>query len=414
MNKFQKRIQITLALITLVFFNSAFATNLFNVTSNGFDLTINTNTNNFYHSAGVKLQTPYYFLSPTSNCIFNYATGFCSFPVGKFAPAKISLLGNPGIVPLTLCLLANPFSAERPVSCQNYSVPVGSTQPPEPIPTPVITIPYAYVASQLSGEVSRCNLAADGSLTNCTPTVALLNTPFDVAVNQANTFAYVSTQPNIVLKCTVASDGAFSNCVSTGSGFVNPEGIALNSAGNIAYIVNAVNPFSYVSKCTIAANGDLISCTPTATGVFNLPQDITINPTGTMAYITDPNGGQIYRCDIAVNGDLTPCSVAAPFGGEFLAFKQAGDVAFVTTGTGVLSCEVSNIGNLVNCFTTGGPFTSTSGIAVNSAETLVYISDPNDNSVSTCEIDPNNFLINCMSSGNGLSYPVGIALTGGA
>ncbi|MBA2711487.1 MAG: hypothetical protein H0U57_12965 [Tatlockia sp.] len=394
MNKFQKRIQITLALITLVFFNSAFAANLFNVTSNGFDLTINTNTNNFYSSAGIKLQTPYYFLAPTNNCIFNYATGFCSFPVGKFTPAKISLLGIPGIVPVTLCLLAKPFSAERPLSCQNYSVPVGSTHPPEPKP-PVI-IPYAYVVNNLSGQILKCNVAANGSLSNCTPTVTGLNSPADVTVNQSNTFAYVSNEPSSVLKCKIAANGDLVNCIPTGSGFDSPAGIALNPTGNIAYIVNMGNPNNpYISKCTITANGDFLSCTqqPPTPGSTD-PREITINPTGTLAYITDPIGHTIYRCEIsAVNGDLSPCEVAYQSltleNPEFVVFKSA-NVAFFTTGSDVYSCEVDPNGNIINCNPTALTLDVAVGIALNFAGTLAFITSPSADIVSTCEIDSNN------------------------
>jgi hypothetical protein len=416
MDVIMKGIRIILtAVLTVIFVNSALAANFFNVQSSGLNLIVNTQVPTHpspYLSAGIKILNPnFYSLSPPTNCLFNFATGYCSFPVGNSQPAVISLVGNPGLVTVSLCLRADPFSLATPISCQNYTVGVGGIPTPPPPPIPVLEF-FAYVVNESSGEVSKCNFASNGTLINCSSTLTGLNAPFDIALNQSNTLAYVSTQINTILKCGLVN-GDLVNCSPTGNGFATPQGIAINPAGNFAYIANSAN--ATISKCPII-NGDLVGCTPTGSGLGG-PQAITINPAGTFAYITNLLTFEIVKCTIAGNGDLTPCAQTGPvlIIPEFVGFNKTGNTAYVTSNVGVFACQVNNLGNLINCVPTGGfGLTLTTGIALNATGNLVYISIPNANTVSTCTIDPNNLLINCTNSANVFQLPAGIALIGGS
>ncbi|MBA2657174.1 MAG: hypothetical protein H0U70_09390 [Tatlockia sp.] len=422
MDVIRKGIRIITALLIVVFVNSSFAANFFNVQSSGQNLIINTQVPthpSLYPSAGIRIPANYSF-SPTTNCLLNFATGYCSFPVGNTQPAVIGLVGSPGLINVSLCLLANPYSLEMPISCQNYTVGVGGTPTPPP-PSPVRGI-FGYVANFDS--ISKCSIAPDGTLFNCVATLTGLS-PFDIELNQDSTLAYVSYLAGSqtgVLKCSVNFvNGDLVNCSPTGNGFNAPLGIDINPTGNYAYIANSNGD---ITKCSII-NGDFVSCSLTGGGVA-VAVDITINRAGTFAYITDSTNQQIIKCDVdQTNGDLTNCTFTGPqnvFIPRFIEFNNAGTTAYITTNAvnlsyGVFACTVNQVsGALTNCTDTGGFTAITGGIAFNAAGDLIYIT--NQSSVTTCGMDTNtpSLLINCTTSGNYFFNPLGpagIALTGG-
>ncbi len=417
----RKGIRIITALLTVIFVNSAFAANFFNVQSSEFNLIIHTQVPTHpqpYQSAGIRIP-PNYSFSPTTNCLLNYVTGYCSFPVGNTLPAVIGLVGSPGLINISLCLRANPYSVQDPVSCQNYTVGVGGTPTPPPVRVRGI---FGYVANDSSGEVLKCSIAPDGTLFNCVATLTGLNQPYDIELNQDSTLAYVSVNTDGIqtgiLKCSVGfENGDLVNCSPTGNGFIFPFGIDINPTGNIAYVVNSDNS---ISKCPII-NGDFVGCTLMGVGATN-PRDITINKDGTFAYITDIAQAAIIKCNVAPNGDLFACGLIAPIGAfipQFIEFNNAGTSAYITTNNGVFACLVNPpAGTLSSCQLTGGIIGLTGGIAFNAAGDLIYITNPNDNTVTTCgmaaplPLNP-SLLINCTTSGNNLAFPLGIALTGG-
>ncbi|MBA2652825.1 MAG: hypothetical protein H0U73_11230 [Tatlockia sp.] len=412
-----KGFRVSLAsLMMLLFVQASFALpgTFFEVAASGLNLIIKTQVPTHplpYVAAGIRVLSPDYSLSPTANCKLNFLTGYCVFTVGNSLPAAITLIGSSGTVDLQLCLNAN-----SPYTCQNYTVLIGGGIIPTP---PIKTQAFAYVVSFGTNQVFKCNIAANGSLFNCIPTVTSgLSSPIDVAIDPTNRFAYITTSINTVLKCNLfPTDGNLINCAPTGSGFVAPAGITTHTIGNTtyAYVVNG-GLVPTVSKCTIAPNGDLMSCALSVIGAVNGYRGIAINPTGTLAYIANNSTNEITRCIIAINGDLSGCVLATNSivgGPSFLDFNNAGTIAYVTTVTLVYKCDVDGVGNLTSCVTTGSGFTNPGGIALNFTGTLVYVVNGGvgANNVSVCSIDSNNELANCTTSGS-VPTPFGIALSG--
>lgn len=87
---------------------------LFNVTTRGTILTINTTVpNHTYPSAGIKINSPGFTLN--SGCT-PAANGYCLYSVSDIKAATITILGTVGPIDFTLCL-----NGKAALSCQNFS-----------------------------------------------------------------------------------------------------------------------------------------------------------------------------------------------------------------------------------------------------------------------------------------------------
>lgn len=238
---------------------------------------------------------------------------------------------------------------------------------------------FAYIANNTGSiPVSLCSInSTTGNLGSCATsnnTGAAFSGPRNIAFNRYGTVAYVSNAGNTVSRCPMNSNGTFGACAATGSGFNAPRGIAVNVSGTIAYVANRGN--NTVSKCIIASNGTWSGCVDsgnTAAGgvAFNRPASIAINPSNTIAYVTNAGNNTVSKCPINSNGTFAAC-----------------------VGSG----------------NTGLSFSTPQGIFINPANTFAYVANETNNQVYQCPISNGSFG-NCVDSGVGTTFssPIGLS-----
>lgn len=313
-----------------------------------------------------------------------------------------SMLPASFVVSPKVCI-ANNAACSQPISANRVMVNVTAAAPQ-----------FAYIGSSTSNSVFSCSISANGDIdsSTCVETTGF-NVPFGISFNPAQTLAYVANEGGTnISKCSFASDNSLTNCQSTGS-FTEPANVAINPANtSIAYVgtFDFLNP--RVFKCTIIANGDLTACTSTGSSIL-FPNTITLNASGTVAYITNNSGATV--CQIANNGDLTGCGFQDAGGIIFarnLAINPAGTLAYITgISPLVTKCTITS-GNLTACASTSDIVTSgfAEFIAINASETLAYVSTSNPSQLFKCAINANGELTNCAATANGMNIDGGIAL----
>lgn len=134
----------------------------------------------------------------------------------------------------------------------------------------------AYIPDSSNARVNVCDIdTSNGALSNCraqTQSSTPFRSPRSVAINPANTFAYVvnQTSTSTISQCPINTDGTFGTCVTVGSGFSSAEGITLNAAGTIAYITNNTGT-NHLSVCPVKADGTFDTCTSTTDSAISSP-----------------------------------------------------------------------------------------------------------------------------------------------
>ena len=253
-------------------------------------------------------------------------------------------------------------------------------------------------------------------------------TPLNVSVSTGPSypkFAYVADNgvPGVIQCRVEASTGDFINCGGTGSGFNNPSAITLNSAGTIAYVGNygdgtTANPASF---CTVdSVTGALTNCasTPITSAPFIGTSGITLNPSGTYAYVSSVQNSILYKCQITGDGSLNNCtSTGSGYGGPGgIAFNAVGTMVYVTDYSAIHSPEMTKCpvdlttGEIGVCTRTGSGFDYPYAIALNTDKTMAYVTNYNGGSVSLCNIAPVTAeLVNCNPAVN-ISIPFGLAV----
>ena len=165
----------------------------------------------------------------------------------------------------------DPFLCSQP--SQNNILSIASAPPSQH---------YAYISNWNGNSISLCQVSdVDGSLKNCSITASSgFDAPEAIAMNASGTILYVA---NIATPmgggslsyCQVnTTSGALSECASTGNGFdtSGPDGIAINPSGTIAYVSNAFN--NTVKACNIDSTGVLSACTNSGGTGFAHPSDL--------------------------------------------------------------------------------------------------------------------------------------------
>ena len=385
---------------------------LFKVTSSGNTLTINTTKRAwFYPFAGIKILSEKFGLGGNA---FPSDNGYYHFPVSDTEPAVITVsgpVGNSGKasrISTSLCL----NGVGKTYNCETHTVPV------------VIGPRFAYVTDLTSGNVSVCAISAStGALSECTSTSGFnFHLPETIALNPAGTFAYIADNGNGLAFCAVdAVTGELNKCAYTGDlTNIQTAGVVLNAAGNRAY-VSYYNggTASIVQLCTVEASGELTGCAPTGSGFSGTTdlEGITLNPSGTFAYVANNSGG-IFYCPIdKTTGELGVCHLTGTLGlsAAGITLNAAGTVAYETERGGAISvCTASpSTGLLTGCVptATGVTLAVWGNVAINTAGTYAYA--PNHNHVSLCSsVDPTTGALSGCSDtgGNSFNEPSGIAL----
>jgi 6-phosphogluconolactonase (cycloisomerase 2 family) len=262
---------------------------------------------------------------------------------------------------------------------------------------------YAYVMnSDNTVSVYRIN-AATGALTQVSgsPFVAVGDC-LSIITNFAGTFAYVASTSGITSAYRInAATGSLTSVA--GSPFAAgkfPIDITVNSAGTFAYEANEGDNTVSVYRIN-AATGALTQVvgSPFALGAGALTS-ITVNPAGTFAYVTVDMAILAYRIN-AITGALTPVA-GGQFGSNSIAINSAGTFVYATNpGDESLpagdplaagSVSVYRINATTGALTevAGSPFAAgrtPTSVTVNASGTFVYVANIGDQTISVYRIN---------------------------
>lgn len=289
---------------------------------------------------------------------------------------------------------------------------------------PVSVEKHAYIGNLGSSTISSCTINSNGTLTACTASnPGGLSGPIAIALNTANTFAYISNNNNTISVCSINADATFGSCSASNpnSTFNSPGVSGLNIKNSLLYVDNYGN--NTVSICSINTNGTLNTCTASnPNSIFNGPDVGVLNPSETFYYVSNNGNSTVAKCSLNSDGTFNTCTSSNP-GGTFsspsgISINAAGTFLYVNnSGTNKVSvCPINSDGTLGTC-TASNPGNTFTGIGfgknrINSAGTFLYVANANSNTVSTCSINSDGSLGTCVASTeNGtFSTPQGIAL----
>jgi 6-phosphogluconolactonase len=221
---------------------------------------------------------------------------------------------------------------------------------------------FAYVAHTGSNNVSAFTIdPGTGALTAVSGSpFAAQTAPSSVTVDPAGQFAYVAnSSSNDVSVFTIdPGTGALSPRSGTVAGAM-PESVTVDPTGKFVYTANPHNgTISAFRINTPIGDGSLTSVlgSPFPVVSSDIPQSVTVDPTGRFAYVGDVLHGHVYAFSINSTGALTAVS-GSPFaagmpGTELssVTVDPSGNFAYVTdffygfvdafainTGTGALT-----------------------------------------------------------------------------
>ena len=386
-------------LLLLLTCQASFATTLLNVVTNGTRLIITPIANHTYPKMSIQMNSTEYCLTDLdNNCVAS-----ALFSASKTSPKIFSITGpaDPHLsVSLTICV-----NDDDPLTCKNYTTNNN---------------PIAYVSNFGNDSVSLCSINSDGTFGDCGNS-GIAGTPFketyQMALNASGTIAYVVDRRGLkIYRCSINVNGTFSTCIdsgNTGVSFKFPSGIALNSAGTMAYVTNQTGGGQWgISACPINADGSFGACVPawSAGPRFNIPNGITLNKAGTIAYIANFASNIVFMCPINANGTFEPCTdsgnngvaFAGPFG---IILNNVGNIAYITNANNntVSMCPINangTFGTCVNAGNSGIAFDGPRGLALNSTETIAYVTNFRNDVMSTCPVNSDGTFGVCASADN--------------
>ena len=254
--------------------------------------------------------------------------------------------------------------------------------------------------------------------------------------SQTSGFSFSSCTPSDNGYCLFsASDTLTAAPILAGPAIKPSFTLCLNGVGNtyscekatmgdrFAYVANNNN--STISLCPInSINGNFVNCVGLAPAGLAFPRGMALNPTGTFFYVAKGNG-DVSLCPINVNETLGACSNLNAYGTydnpQFITLNNAGTIAYITnafgiaTPAGVSVCSINSAnGSFDSCtaYTGNGTFVSPTGITLNSSNTMVYVANLGNSTVSICPLNANGSLGTCTTSNGDLTInnPQGIAL----
>ena len=212
---------------------------------------------------------------------------------------------------------------------------------------------FAYVSNYLDGSVSKINLSTD-------TVVATIDLggylPLDVTINSAGTFAYVTNSFGKVSKINLSTDTVVATIDLQQSW---PFDLAINPAGTFAYVVNSGS--RSVSKINLST--DTVVATIT---VGWDPYGIAINPAGTFAYVTS-SSGSVYKINLST--DTFVALAVSSFGTRGVTIDSAGTFAYLVHDTAVSKFSLSTDTVVAGIAVGGGAY----DLAINPAGTYAYV-----------------------------------------
>jgi hypothetical protein len=269
---------------------------------------------------------------------------------------------------------------------------------------PISLAPNASCLLQLDikGPVSGYFALCKGnSCTRSAVPLHVLTTPMPTTP----TFAYVTqaSGSTLVSVCEVnQSTGLLASCHTAGggselSGALVPQGITIDAAGATAYINTYASPYG-LYQCPIYANTGMFgACTqsiitsPAYNSYYGL---LTLNTNDTVAFINDSTGPAVLACPVLSHTIQSVCSNtgATNLSGELtgISLNAANTVSYVGSYANyITTCTVSS-NTFSNCGKKTGDgvttFAEAIDVALNSAGTIVYITDNDTGDVYGCDV----------------------------
>jgi hypothetical protein len=217
--------------------------------------------------------------------------------------------------------------------------------------TYLATVAHFYFTNAASNSIEYCNVAGDGTVSNCQDTGGGgFDFPLGIAFQGA--YLYVANfLSNTVSLCAVNGDGTLDDCTSTGSGFSGPMSVTLNPSGTLAYITN--NNGSGPTVCSVGVDGALSACTPGFSGI-NGTAGIAFVGNGQQAYMTASTTANLFLCTVATDGTFSGCTdTGINTNYAFTAAVDGGNLYFTAenglSGSGAMACAIGAAGALSDC-----------------------------------------------------------------
>ena len=167
-----------------------------------------------------------------------------------------------------------------------------------------------YVGGSDSPRVRKCAVNADGSLEPCVG-AGVPDSAADAVgdLQFAGTSAYLllrNAEPDedFVVRCEIGADGSLSDCADADvPGLAGPSNFTVH--GNHLYVANT--DANRVIHCVIADGGSLSGCADSGARALEKPTDLAIR--GSAAFIAN-NGitGGVTRCTVTSYGLLSDCA----------------------------------------------------------------------------------------------------------
>ncbi|MDF1684465.1 MAG: YncE family protein [Legionellaceae bacterium] len=284
---------------------------------------------------------------------------------------------------------------------------------------------FIFVLNQGSGTLSSCQLGSEGGLLGgCSVAATGFTAPEALTINPHNNMLYITDSgTNTISRCPFdRATGTVGECFDAGgTGFDLPFGVSISPDGTMLYASNGGGAIGVgigsVSACTIdASTGELSGCINNRSATFDLPSDMTINNTGTLAYVSNFTANTISVCNI-VGTTVTSCddSSGNNFDGpEGIMLSPSGAYAYITNNTSnsVTRCAVDHTGSglLSSCVVTEGNFDGTGNLAFNLVGDTAYVPNEALNQLFMCSVQSETGgLFNCVDSlGSGFDRPAGV------
>ena len=265
------------------------------------------------------------------------------------------------------------------------------------------TIPtYTFTANSPATNIFQYNVivtdstsAIANSITNSItvtfPTVTLTPSIMDIKNNQteiltANIIGGIG--PFLVTIYNITSN-TINNITSS---FDDPTAISLNPSGTFAYVANFGGTVSVIDT----ASNTVVNTITVGSG----PTDMAINPSGTLAYVVNRGDGTVSVIDTASNTVVNTITVGSYLWG--IALNPSGTLAYVTNSgnytVSVIDTASNTVVNTINV--SSGSFF----VAINPSGTLAYVtSGTNYDTVSVIDI-VSNTVINTITVGSNPSH----------
>lgn len=269
----------------------------------------------------------------------------------------------------------------------------------------------AYVVNSNTNNISRCTVDDLGNFLSCEPAGGNnninLQVPGSMSFNSSYSMAYITNRTHdAVSQCNVDKNGYLLSCKYVfDKTFDLPFDVAINGANTAAYVSNpSSDRQSIISHCPIDTKGNLQTCEDAGGGkLFASPAGLAISPDGKIIFITDLEKNAVFRCDLKTDGNFSGCKDTGGKGFTNpirVKLNSTGTIAIVANfgDSSVTRCNIDSSGMFSNCKNSGadnGNMQSLYGLELNSSKTLAFLSDIDHNTVYRCRVDQSGNLSLC-------------------